>query len=76
MDQPFVFEIRSRAGKYRFEFYDTSSPESWKLLRPDLAVVCYDISQRLSLINLQRVVCSFSSSSIHAPFSVPTQLDG
>lgn len=73
MDQPFVFEIRTRAGKYRFEFYDTSSPESWKLLRPDLVVVCYDISQRLSLINLQRVV---SSSSIHAPFSVPIQPDG
>lgn len=57
MDQPFVFEIRSRRGQYRFEFCDTSSPENWKLLRPDLVIICYDISQRLSLINLQRVVC-------------------
>ena len=56
MDQPFVFEIRSRKGQYRFEFYDTSSPESWRLLRPDLVVLCYDISHRLTLINLQRVV--------------------
>ena len=56
MDQPFVFEIRSRKGPYRFEFYDTSSPESWRLLRPDLVVLCYDISHRLTLINLQRVV--------------------
>ncbi|KAK4038115.1 hypothetical protein C8A01DRAFT_37955 [Parachaetomium inaequale] len=55
MDQPFVFEIRSRKGQYRFEFCDTSSPENWKLLRPDLVLLCYDISQRLSLINLQRV---------------------
>ncbi|KAK1761384.1 GTP-binding protein RHO4 [Echria macrotheca] len=55
LDQPFVFEIRSRIGKYRFEFYDTSSPESWRLLQPDLVIICYDISQRLSLINLQRV---------------------
>ncbi|KAK4228347.1 GTP-binding protein RHO4 [Podospora fimiseda] len=55
MDQPFVFEIRSKSGKYRFEFYDTSSPENWRLLHPDLVVICYDISQRLSLINLQRV---------------------
>ncbi|KAK0705301.1 P-loop containing nucleoside triphosphate hydrolase protein [Lasiosphaeris hirsuta] len=55
IDQPFVFEIRSRKGQYRFEFYDTSSPETWKLLRPNLVVVCFDISQRLSLINLQRV---------------------
>ncbi|KAK4122720.1 P-loop containing nucleoside triphosphate hydrolase protein [Parathielavia appendiculata] len=55
LDQPFVFEIRSRIGQYRFEFYDTSSPENWRLLRPDLVIICYDISQRLGLINLQRV---------------------
>ncbi|KAK3387107.1 P-loop containing nucleoside triphosphate hydrolase protein [Podospora didyma] len=55
LDQPFVFEVRARKGLYRFEFYDTSSPETWKLLKPDLIVVCYSISQRLSLINLQRV---------------------
>lgn len=55
LDQPFIFDIRTRRGEYRFEFYDTSSPESWRLLRPDLVILCYDISQRLSLINLQRV---------------------
>ncbi|KAK3397292.1 P-loop containing nucleoside triphosphate hydrolase protein [Sordaria brevicollis] len=55
LDQPFIFDIRTRRGEYRFEFYDTSSPESWRLLRPDLIILCYDISQRLSLINLQRV---------------------
>ncbi|KAK3344079.1 P-loop containing nucleoside triphosphate hydrolase protein [Lasiosphaeria hispida] len=55
IDQPFVFEIRSRKGLYRFEFFDTSSPETWKLLRPNLVIICFDISQRLSLINLQRV---------------------
>ncbi|SPQ27584.1 e2880bfd-6085-4dd0-a48d-0fcbfdf70192 [Thermothielavioides terrestris] len=55
MDQPFVFNIRSRRGQYRFEFHDTSSPENWRLLRPDMVILCYDISQRLSLINLQRV---------------------
>ncbi|KAH6640818.1 P-loop containing nucleoside triphosphate hydrolase protein [Chaetomium tenue] len=55
IDQPFIFEIRSRKGQYRFEFYDTSSPENWRLLRPDLVIICYDITQRLSLINLQRV---------------------
>ncbi|KAK1776727.1 P-loop containing nucleoside triphosphate hydrolase protein [Copromyces sp. CBS 386.78] len=55
LDQPFIFDIRTRRGEYRFEFYDTSSPESWRLLRPDLVILCYDISLRLSLINLQRV---------------------
>ncbi|KAL2195789.1 P-loop containing nucleoside triphosphate hydrolase protein [Corynascus similis CBS 632.67] len=54
-DQPFCFDIRTRTRQYRFEFYDTSSPENWRLLRPNLVIVCYDISQRLSLINLQRV---------------------
>ncbi|KAL1867444.1 hypothetical protein VTK73DRAFT_4182 [Phialemonium thermophilum] len=55
LDQPFVFEIRTRRGEYRLEFFDTSSPQSWKLLDPDIVVLCYDISQRSSLINLQRV---------------------
>lgn len=63
MDQPFVFEIRSKVGKYRFEFHDTSSPETWRLLEPNLVVICFDISQRLSLINLTRVVCSLPSTA-------------
>ncbi len=58
MDQPFVFEVRSRRAEYRFEFHDTASPENWRLLKPDMVMVCYDISQRLSLVNLQRVVCN------------------
>ncbi|KAL1837647.1 hypothetical protein VTJ49DRAFT_3546 [Mycothermus thermophilus] len=55
MDQPFIFQVRSRIAQFRFEFYDTASPENWRLLRPDIIILCYDISQRLSLINLQRV---------------------
>ncbi|KAH6656837.1 P-loop containing nucleoside triphosphate hydrolase protein [Truncatella angustata] len=55
MDQPFVFEARNKKGGYRLEFYDTSSPESWRLLKPDLVIICYDISQRLTLINMQRI---------------------
>lgn len=57
-DQPFVFEARNRRASYRFEYYDTSSPENWRLLRPDLVIICFDISQRLSLINMQRLVCT------------------
>ncbi|KAI0162717.1 P-loop containing nucleoside triphosphate hydrolase protein [Pestalotiopsis sp. NC0098] len=55
MDQPFIFEARNKRGGYRLEFYDTSSPENWRLLEPDMVIICYDISQRLSLINMQRV---------------------
>ncbi|KAK0652179.1 P-loop containing nucleoside triphosphate hydrolase protein [Cercophora newfieldiana] len=55
MDQPFVFDIRSRKGQYRFEFYDNSSPETWRLLEPDLVVICFDISDRPSLLNIQQL---------------------
>ncbi|KAE9366017.1 P-loop containing nucleoside triphosphate hydrolase protein [Stipitochalara longipes BDJ] len=54
-DQPFIFDISFFNRPYRFEFYDTSSPENWTLLKPDVIVLCYDISSRLSLINIQRV---------------------
>lgn len=56
IDQPFIFEIKLGARPYRLEFYDNNSPDSWKLLDPDVVVICYDISQRLSLINTRRVV--------------------
>ncbi|EGY18716.1 uncharacterized protein VDAG_08876 [Verticillium dahliae VdLs.17] len=55
IDQPFIFEIKLGARPYRLEFYDNNSPDSWKLLDPDVVVICYDISQRLSLINTRRV---------------------
>lgn len=55
-DQPFIFELRNRRRAYHIEFYDTAFPGDWQLLEPDLILLCYDISQRLSLINMERVV--------------------
>lgn len=40
---------------YRFEFFDTASPENYTLLRPDFVILCYDITDRRSLINIQQV---------------------
>ncbi|KAL9136517.1 MAG: hypothetical protein Q9175_002280 [Cornicularia normoerica] len=40
---------------YRFEFLDTASPEHYTLLKPDFIVLCYDINNRRSLINVQQV---------------------
>lgn len=57
-DQPFEFDIRFFDRPYRFAFSDTASPEEWKLLNPHVVVLCYDISSRLSLINVQRLVSS------------------
>ncbi|TDZ74735.1 GTP-binding protein rho2 [Colletotrichum trifolii] len=54
IDQPFIFEIKLGAKPYRMEFYDTNSPENWRLLEPDIVILCYDISQRLTLINMRR----------------------
>jgi Ras family protein A len=67
IDQPFIFEVKFSQKQYRLEFYDTSSPENWRTLDPDMVVICYDISQRLSLINMKRYVgqpfpLSFSAS--------------
>ncbi|KAG6005018.1 hypothetical protein E4U21_000533 [Claviceps maximensis] len=54
IDQPFVFNIQLRKKKYCLQFSDTSSPDNWRLLDPDVIIICYDISQRLSLINMKR----------------------
>ncbi len=40
---------------YRFEFHDTASPEHYTLLKPDFVVLCYDINDRRSLVNVQHV---------------------
>ncbi|PNY26405.1 GTP-binding protein RHO2 [Tolypocladium capitatum] len=54
IDQPYIFNINLGPKRYRIEFHDTSSPDNWRLLDPDVIVICYDISQRLSLINMKR----------------------
>lgn len=71
-DQPFIFEIKFYNRPYRFEFYDTASPESWKLLNPKMIVLCYDISSRLSLINIQR----YWSKEIKRTFAATDFSDG
>lgn len=60
IDQPYTFSVNMSSERYRFEFYDTSSPENWRLLDPDVIIMCYDISQRLSLINMKRYVSTAS----------------
>ncbi|TVY32432.1 GTP-binding protein [Lachnellula subtilissima] len=52
---PFIFDINLKSTPYRFQLYDTASPESWTLLTPHVVILCYDISSRLSLINVQRL---------------------
>ena len=55
LDQPFIYDIRLYNRPYRFEFYDTASPENYTLLLPDFVILCYDINERRSLVNTQQV---------------------
>ena len=62
---------------YRFEFSDTASPENYTLLHPNFVILCYDISNRESLINVQQswrkdVTRNYS----HSDESIPIMLLG
>ncbi len=52
LDQPFLFNIKLFGRPYRFQFYDTASPTNYTLLRPDVLILCYDISRRQTLESL------------------------
>ncbi|KAF2427364.1 P-loop containing nucleoside triphosphate hydrolase protein [Tothia fuscella] len=52
LNQPFLFEIKMYNRPYRFEFYDTSSPTNYTLLKPDFLILTYDISRRSTLYSL------------------------
>ncbi|KAM3424326.1 Rho protein [Cercospora zeina] len=52
LDQPFAFHIRMYNRPYRFEFYDTASPENYTLLRPSMIILCYSIADPTTLASL------------------------
>ncbi|KIW02587.1 uncharacterized protein PV09_06037 [Verruconis gallopava] len=52
-DQPFVFNVKMYNRPYRFEFYDTASPQNYTLIQPDVLVLCFDISNRKTLYSLK-----------------------
>jgi GTPase SAR1 family protein len=54
MDQPFPFNIRMYNRPYRFNFYDTASPENFTLLRPAVVVLCYSIANPESLMSVHK----------------------
>ena len=67
LDQPFVFELRGRRGRrFRLEFRDPDGPGDWRLLRPDLVLVCYDIGRRATLARLLTVVSYARMLFVHA----------
>jgi len=52
MEQPFVFDIRFSKRNIRLEFYDTSSPSSYFLLKPSMIILCFSIPDRQSLTSV------------------------
>lgn len=62
-----MFDAKVSGRGLRLACYDTSSPDNWRLVDPHVIVICYDISQRLSLINMRRYV-----SAPNAPSSPPS----
>lgn len=55
-DQPFIYDIRFSKKTFTLELYDTSNPnQHWTNLRPDVAVLAYDISNRNTLAGLKEV---------------------
>lgn len=50
--QPFTFDITLYGRPYRLNFYDTASPTSYILLRPQFVILCYSIASRASLESL------------------------
>lgn len=55
LDQPFIYDVRMYHRTYKFHFYDTASPKNYTLLHPNFVIICYDISDRRSLVNVQHV---------------------
>ena len=49
LEQPFIFDIRFGRRSFRLEFFDTSSPTSYTLLKPNVIILCYAIPDRASL---------------------------
>ncbi|GAW15832.1 hypothetical protein ANO14919_052540 [Xylariales sp. No.14919] len=76
VDQPFIFELRNRRRAYRLEFYDTAYPGDWRLLEPDLVLICYDISQRASLINAEQVWIKEIHSTLPTNDRIPIIVTG
>lgn len=58
-DQPFLYDIRFSRKSFTLEFFDTSSPnQHWTMLRPDVVVLAFDISERRGLEGLRGVSTS------------------
>lgn len=55
VDQPFVIDMRTRIAHLQLELSDTANPDDWRRCQPDMVILCYDINQRSSLVNLQDV---------------------
>lgn len=50
-----MVELRTRISFLHLEFCDTKYPDDWRMLEPDIVILCFDISRRATLVRLQSV---------------------
>ena len=76
LDQPFTFDIRMYNRPYRFEFYDTASPENYTLLKPAMIILCYSIADPKTLTSLHTTWKYVVETHFNADESLPVVVLG
>lgn len=76
MDQPFSFDIRMYNRPYRFEFYDTASPEHYTLLKPAMIILCYSIADPRTLKSLHTTWKVVVETHFNSDESLPVAILG
>ncbi|KAF1837701.1 P-loop containing nucleoside triphosphate hydrolase protein [Decorospora gaudefroyi] len=74
--QPHTFNITLYARPYRLHFYDTASPTHYTLLNPDFIILCYDISNRASLVSLRSTWLPIVNENFNADENLPVMVLG
>ncbi|CZT21020.1 related to transforming protein rho [Ramularia collo-cygni] len=76
LEQPFAFNISLYNRPYRFEFYDTASPENYTLLKPTVIILCYSIADPVSLANLKSRWKPLVDTQFNVDEAIPTVVLG
>lgn len=61
---------------YALNFYDTESPTSFMLLKPDFLILCYDISRRETLHSIKEYWCKVVNHQFNLNEELPVMLLG
>ncbi|KAF3766309.1 P-loop containing nucleoside triphosphate hydrolase protein [Cryphonectria parasitica EP155] len=54
-EQPFLHHLVQGPLRFQLEFSDTASPQDWRTLKPQIILLCFDVSERQSLVNIKDI---------------------